>query len=94
MYPVVNNDSKMVEDFIEANDKNVVEEIPMQMISEDFSYYQQRIPGLFVFLGAGNKEKGFVNGLHNSKFNFDEKILLNGVQSYINVMKYKKYLED
>lgn len=94
MYPVVNNDSKMVEDFIKANDKDVVEEIPMQMISEDFSYYQQRIPGLYLFLGVRNKEKGFVNGLHNSKFNFDEKVLLNGVQSYINVMKYKKYLED
>jgi N-acetyldiaminopimelate deacetylase len=64
------------------------------MISEDFSYYQKEVPGLFVFLGVRNETKGFINGLHNSRFNFDEKNLLTGVQSYINVMKYKKYLED
>lgn len=94
MYPVVNNDGQMVEDFIKANGEAFIEEVPLQMISEDFSYYQEKIPGLFVFLGVRNEEKGYVNGLHNSKFNFDEKNLLNGVQSYINVMKYKNYLED
>jgi len=94
MYPVVNNDSEMVEDFIKANGEEFIEEIPLQMISEDFSYYQKKIPGLFVFLGVRNQGKGFINGLHNSKFNFDEKNLLVGVQSYINVMKYKNYLED
>lgn len=94
MYPVVNNDSELVDQFIKANGADIVQEIPLQMISEDFSYYQKEIPGLFVFLGVRNEAKGFVNGLHNSKFNFDEKILLNGVQSYINLMRYKDYLED
>ena len=94
MYPVVNNDSNMVDEFIKANGDEVIEEIPLQMISEDFSYYQKEIPGLFVFLGVRNEAKGFINGLHNSKFNFREKNLLNGVQSYINVMNYKNYLED
>ena len=94
MYPVVNNDPDMVYDFIKANGKDNIIEIPLQMISEDFSYYQKEIPGLFVFLGVRNEEKGFINGLHNSKFNFDERTLLNGVQSYINVMRYKNYLED
>ena len=94
MYPVVDNDVELAEDFIKANGKECIEEIPLQMVSEDFSYYQKEIPGLFVFLGVRNEKKGYDNGLHNSKFNFDEKNLLTGVQSYINVMKYKKYLED
>jgi len=94
MYPVVNNDPEMVDDFIKANGEENILEIPLQMISEDFSYYQKEIPGLFVFLGVRNESKGFVNGLHNSKFNFDEKNLLYGVQSYINIMRYRKYLED
>jgi amidohydrolase len=94
MYPVVNNDSEMVDDFIKANGEDNVLEIPLQMISEDFSYYQKKIPGLFVFLGVRNESKGFINGLHSSSFNFDEKNLLYGVQSYINVMRYRNYLED
>jgi amidohydrolase len=94
MYPVVNNDPELADDFIKANGEDNIIEVPLQMISEDFSYYQKEVPGLFVFLGVRNETKGFINGLHNSRFNFDEKNLLTGVQSYINVMKYKKYLED
>lgn len=43
------------------------------MISEDFSWYQQTLPGLFFFLGTGNTP-----ALHADTFDFDEKILLKG----------------
>ena len=42
---------------------------------------------------ADEKEKGFVNGLHNVKFNFDEKIFLDALEIYINLLRYKKSID-
>ncbi|MDR0840844.1 MAG: amidohydrolase [Christensenellaceae bacterium] len=47
------------------------------MTSEDFSFYGQRVPTLFAFLGAGDTAP-----LHANTFDFDEKILLNGLAYY------------
>ncbi|BEP29643.1 M20 metallopeptidase family protein [Helicovermis profundi] len=93
MYPPVVNDINLYNDFINANKKSFnIELIDPQMLAEDFSYYQKSTPGLFIFLGIRNKEKGHIFPLHSSKFNFDEEILLTGVQSYINLLEYKKIL--
>jgi len=49
-------------------------EIPRPaMTTEDFSWYQKYLPGMFFFLGAGPAP-----ALHNSSFNFDEAILETG----------------
>ena len=50
------------------------------MISEDFSYYQRQIPGLFFFLGLGDTP-----ALHNDRFDFDERILLKGADFFWNL---------
>ncbi|HHW04057.1 MAG TPA: amidohydrolase [Thermoanaerobacterales bacterium] len=50
-----------------------------RMIVEDFAYYLQRVPGAYFFLGCGNKKKGIIQPLHNSKFNIDEDSLQIGV---------------
>ena len=47
------------------------------MTSEDFSWYQKQIPGIFFFLGVGD-----VPALHNNKFDFDETILLKGADFF------------
>jgi N-acetyldiaminopimelate deacetylase len=44
-------------------------------------------------LGSKNDEKGYINGLHNINFNFDEEILLNGLEIYIYLLKYKKAID-
>ena len=44
-------------------------------VSEDFAFYQERIPGCFVFLGSANPEMGKVFSHHHPKFDFDEAIL-------------------
>lgn len=88
MYPPVVNDQKLFSEFVNFHgDKCDI--IDPQMISEDFSYYQEKVPGLFYFIGTYNKEKDFIYPLHNSKFNFDNNILLNGLETYINVLTYK-----
>lgn len=47
------------------------------MITEDFSWYQRSLPGLFFFLGTGDTP-----ALHAADFNFDESILLKGAEFF------------
>lgn len=47
------------------------------LITEDFSFYQQRMPGLFFFLGIGGEEP-----LHSDRFNFDEALLQPGLSLF------------
>lgn len=51
------------------------------MISEDFSFYQQEVPGLFLFLGTGTKIP-----LHSDQFDFDEAILETGLKAYLRLL--------
>ncbi len=43
------------------------------MITEDFSWYQRTLPGMFFFLGVGD-----VPALHTADFYFDENVLFKG----------------
>ena len=43
------------------------------MVTEDFSWYQKTLPGMFFFLGAGDTP-----ALHSDDFNFNEEVLLKG----------------
>ncbi len=61
-------------------DFDVLEE--PSMISEDFSYYQRQVPGVFFFLGLGDTP-----ALHNDRFDFDEQILLKGADFFWNLAK-------
>jgi metal-dependent amidase/aminoacylase/carboxypeptidase family protein len=45
------------------------------MGGEDFSAYQQVTPGTFLFVGAGNKEKGISAPHHHPRFTVDEDAL-------------------
>ena len=51
--------------------------------SEDFSSYQEKIPGSFLFIGCGNEEKGAVWNVHNPHFRIDEAALAVGVKAHI-----------
>ena len=45
---------------------------------DDAAYFQQKVPGVYWFLGIENKEKGFDKPLHNPYFDFDEDVLALG----------------
>jgi amidohydrolase len=51
--------------------------------SEDFSEFSERVPGVFMFLGAGSASKGTTISHHNPRFNIDEDVLLNGVAMHV-----------
>ena len=46
---------------------------------EDMAYFLEKAEGCFFCLGAGNPAYA---GIHNPRFDFDENILLNGVELY------------
>jgi N-acetyldiaminopimelate deacetylase len=77
-YPPVINDAVWTKKVIDIlTPEQYIEAHPL-MIAEDFSNYQKEVPGVFLFLGSGNEQKGLVHPLHSNLFNFDEKILLQG----------------
>ncbi|MGE5633499.1 MAG: M20 metallopeptidase family protein [Caulobacteraceae bacterium] len=86
MYPAVNNDEGLFKKLTQAVDENDLILLSPQTISEDYSYYQKKIPGLFVMLGSRNENLGFVYPLHSNKFNFNEEILLSGIQLFYNLL--------
>lgn len=90
MYPPLINSKNVYEDFrkVMTNNSFNFREIEPMMLAEDFSYYTQAKDGLFFMLGTRNEEKNFVYPLHNSKFNFDEKVLIEGVKVYIALAKH------
>ncbi|MCF7926688.1 MAG: amidohydrolase [Candidatus Izimaplasma sp.] len=53
------------------------------MIAEDFSFYQETVPGVFFFLGTKNEALEYTNGLHSPKFNFDPNVLKKGLDAYV-----------
>lgn len=74
-YPAVINPGKLYDKV-----KNIVDFQELKepsMITEDFSWYQKQLPGIFFFLGTGNTP-----ALHADDFNFNEQILLKGADFF------------
>lgn len=83
-YPFLVNDETITEnlrnkaiDFLGAEH---VEELPIRLTAEDFSFYSQEIPVCFFRLGVRNEEKGIVFGVHHPRFDIDEQALKRGVE--------------
>ena len=80
-YPPVVNDEALWREATEVLDG--LAEVPEPLlIAEDFSFYQQRIPGLFMLLGTGTGTP-----LHADTFDFDEHVLLAGVNAYQQLLR-------
>ena len=87
VYPPVINDKELYKKFVETmKDMNYVEHEALT-ISEDFAYYQKEVPGIFMLLGTRSEEKGFIHPLHSCHFNFDEKVLLKGVEAFARILE-------
>jgi len=60
--------------------KNKVIEIKPQLVAEDFSYYCQKIPAFFFFLGVKNPDLEAMPPLHSPYFNPDEQSIFVGIK--------------
>lgn len=82
--PPTINDEELTKRFIETAKGIIggerVQISPLIMVSEDFSYFQEKIPGVFFFLGCGNPAKGTDNPHHSPHFNVDDDALSTGVE--------------
>ena len=59
-----------------------LQELPAPLlIAEDFAWYQQWLPGTFLLLGTGTGIP-----LHADTFDFDETLLVRGVEAYLRLL--------
>ena len=73
-YPPVCNDAALVRTIRNKLGEDAVRLLPTpELTAEDFSFYQQRLPGVFCFLGVGDTPP-----LHAADFDFDEAVLAHG----------------
>jgi amidohydrolase len=85
--PVINDEevTREIEETVkDAFGEETLEIMPPNMGGEDFSAYQQRAPGTFFYVGAGNEEKGIVHPHHHPHFTIDEDALGYGVKMFVN----------
>ncbi|MBA3425073.1 MAG: M20 metallopeptidase family protein [Rubrobacteraceae bacterium] len=78
-YPVTNNDEGAARRALGVIGNLFGEEYALQlpnpaMGGEDFSFFLEKVPGAFIWLGVGED----VSGLHTPQFAFDEEILPRG----------------
>ncbi len=90
-YPVTNNDPALTERMVPtlrrvAGANNVVVG-PLTGTAEDFSYFQQQVPGLFIFLGVTPRDQDHLKAPanHSPLFFADESALPVGVRVMTNL---------
>lgn len=95
-YPATVNDPAMTELVREEAAKVVgedgVETPALMMGAEDFSYFLEKVPGAYWFVGSNNPDRGLIWGHHHPKFDIDEAAMAIGIESMVNVTL--RYLQD
>uniref|UniRef100_C5D8Y0 Amidohydrolase n=1 Tax=Geobacillus sp. (strain WCH70) TaxID=471223 RepID=C5D8Y0_GEOSW len=84
--PVINDEkvTRVIEETVrEVFGEEAIDHIKPNMGGEDFSAFQQKAPGSFFYVGAGNKEKGIVYPHHHPRFTIDEDALEIGVRLFV-----------
>ncbi|HEX3019934.1 MAG TPA: M20 family metallopeptidase [Chitinispirillaceae bacterium] len=66
-----------------AGPQSIIRRESPTMYAEDFSYYQQLVPGIFVHLGVSHEKKhSDIYSLHSSKFTPDERAIKTGIAAH------------
>ena len=81
--PPVENDRQLTEFALRSLSQSIgaenVYETPPIMASEDFAFFQQKVPGVFLFLGVANSAEGWTDYVHTPTFRPDERAIVTGV---------------
>jgi len=86
-YPAVVNDHALFEMLKDTLDMATYQFLKPMMFAEDFAFYQKKVPGMFVMLGTKNETLKYTHPLHSCYFNFDDQVLIKGVELYIKIAK-------
>jgi amidohydrolase len=90
-YPITYNDpaltEKMTMSLERAAGKDKTIRISASTGAEDFSFFQQKVPGLFFFVGAlpAGQDPATAPSHHTPDFMIDEKGFLTGIKAMVNV---------
>jgi amidohydrolase len=80
--PVVNDEqvtAQVREAFARVVGADALDDTVRTMASEDVAYLMDDVPGMYFFVGAGNRDQGITYGHHHPCFNIDEDALPLGV---------------
>ena len=66
--------------------ESVVTDFQPSYGSEDFSYFLQKVPGAYAWLGSGEEERGLMT-LHSSTYDFNDKLIPIGVRYFYELAK-------
>lgn len=86
--PTVLNDTKLTNIAIKTFEKIygkgylTIDYGQVPYFNDDFAYFQQKIPGVYFFLGGSNFEKGIIAMNHAPNFKVDEECIRTGVKSF------------
>jgi amidohydrolase len=84
--PVINDDevTMVIEETVrDVFGEDALDNTRPNMGGEDFSAFQQKAPGAFFFVGAGNPEKGSAYPHHHARFTIDEDALVIGIKTFL-----------
>lgn len=90
--PTINNDSKLTDIAVNTLDKIygkgtvTVDYGQVPFSNDDFSYFQQKVPGVYFFLGGSNFEKGMIAMIHAPNFMVDEECIRTGVRTFTSLL--------
>ena len=70
-----------------GRDNCVRDETVRTMGGEDMSYFLERVPGCYFFVGTRNEARGFVHPHHSPRFDIDESALAIGVEIMTRVVR-------
>ena len=90
-YPPVINHTGQTEKLKKSAEKispNGIQEPFLSMGGEDFSYFIQKVPGCFFFLGSNPNDKSITDTPHHcSHFNINEKALILGSSIFVQLIE-------
>jgi amidohydrolase len=83
--PLVNNPAftRRTAEALKQNFQDVDDDMEPNLGGEDFACYLERVPGVFLFLGGGNAERGITAMNHSDRFDMDESALATGVKALL-----------
>lgn len=87
-YPFVNNDVNITKKAVSIAEKVVgrdnIEELPIRMTAEDFSYFTNEVPGTLFRLGTSDfSNSNTWSNLHTEMFEVDERSIAVGVGMFV-----------
>jgi amidohydrolase len=95
-YPSLSNDPSMAALVKDVAVQVVGEELAVahnvDLVGEDMSFFFERVPGCYFFVGVRNPDKDCIHPHHSPRFNMDEDALAIGVE--ILVRSVERFLSE